>query len=261
MTTILVANHERLLCDLLRAVFSRRGLEVRLATSGRDAIAHFREHRPLITVLDLRLADPEGIEVLQQIRAMDPQAAVITLTGDATDALENEARELGVSDCLSTGLSLDVLLDTVDRVAQHPHRPPSAESAPHERAVGTQPGASVLVVDDEPLIRDILKKFLTMRGYRVREARDGAEALALVDQERPQMIVLDMYLPGQNGIEVLHQLRAKAYEGGVVLLTASQDENLLQEGLNLGSVDVMSKPVDLERLVLTVEVGLALKAH
>jgi response regulator of citrate/malate metabolism len=75
------------------------------------------------------------------------------------------------------------------------------------------------------------------------------------------MIVLDMYLPGQNGIEVLKQLRTRAYTGGVVLLTASQDENLLQEGLSLGSVDVMSKPVDLERLVLTVEVGLALKAR
>jgi CheY-like chemotaxis protein len=67
-----------------------------------------------------------------------------------------------------------------------------------------------------------------------------------------------MYMPGMNGVEVLRRLRARHYTGGVVALTASQDEQLLQQTLDLGSVDVMGKPVDLERLELVVQVCLVL---
>jgi two-component system response regulator (stage 0 sporulation protein F) len=111
------------------------------------------------------------------------------------------------------------------------------------------------VVDDEPPIRELLRKFLTARDYQVRVAADGQQALALVDQKSPDIIVLDVHMPGMNGIEVLKRLRAKNYAGGVIFLTSSQDETLLQEGLELGSVDILGKPVDLERLELTIQLG------
>lgn len=72
------------------------------------------------------------------------------------------------------------------------------------------------------------------------------------------MVILDMYMPGMSGLEVLRELRARDYKGGVVALTASQDEGMLQQILDLGSVDVMGKPVDLERLALVLHVGLTL---
>ena len=69
-----------------------------------------------------------------------------------------------------------------------------------------------------------------------------------------------MYMPGMDGLELLRKLRAKHYAGGVLALTASQDEKLLQDMLDLGSVDIMSKPVDLERLELAVQLGCILTA-
>lgn len=72
------------------------------------------------------------------------------------------------------------------------------------------------------------------------------------------MVILDLYMPGMNGVEVLRRLRDLEYKGGVIALTASQDEQLLQETLDLGSVDVLGKPVDLDRLALVIQVGLAL---
>lgn len=116
----------------------------------------------------------------------------------------------------------------------------------------------VLVVDDEALIRTMLVKYLRKQGYEVRAAQNGAEALALVEQEPPDVVVMDMYMPGMNGIEVLRALRARRYRGPVIALTASQDEKLLLAMLELGSVDVMNKPVNLERLGLVVQVGLAM---
>jgi DNA-binding response OmpR family regulator len=119
--------------------------------------------------------------------------------------------------------------------------------------------ATIMVVDDEPMVRNLLSQFLTMRGYRVRPAKDGPDALSLLKQEHPQLVILDVYMPGMNGVDVLRQLRANDYKGAVIALSASQDEELLQEMLELGSVDIMGKPVDLERLAMMVEVSLVMK--
>ncbi|WP_447974849.1 response regulator [Nitrospira sp. Kam-Ns4a] len=256
MATILVVDDERMICDLLRAVFSRHGHEVLTATSGAQGIALFREHRPRISLLDIHMPGMNGIEVLREIRAIDPQASVMMLTGVGTAELENQARELGVTDFLKKGLSLDVLIGALNRVVQQPGRPPTAHPPEPSAPDAGQP--SVLVVDDEPMIGSLLAQFLSLRGYRVRTATDGQAALALVGQEAPRITILDMYMPGMNGVEVLRALRATGYAGGVIVLTASQDEKLLQEMLDLGSVDVMGKPVDLERLAVAIEVALVL---
>jgi len=114
---------------------------------------------------------------------------------------------------------------------------------------------TILVVDDEPQIRALLSGYLSSRGYRVRLASEGLHALALVDQEPPDLIVLDIHMPGMNGIEVLKRLRAKNYAGGVILLTSSPDERLRQEGLDLGAIEILGKPVDLKRFEWTVQLG------
>jgi DNA-binding response OmpR family regulator len=115
------------------------------------------------------------------------------------------------------------------------------------------------VVDDEPLIRNLLEQFLTLRDYRVRTASDGTMALDMVEQEQPQFIVLDMYMPRMNGVEVLRALKAKNYPGRVLVLTASQDQKLLLEAHGLGTIDILGKPVDLERLALALQIGSALQ--
>jgi len=261
MSTILVVDDERLICDLLRSVLAGHGHEVLMAMNGRDGLELFKKHRPRFTLLDLRMPEMNGIEVLKQIRAIDPQAAVLILTAWGSDALEQQARQLGVVDFLSKGLSLDVLVAAMERTLQQtaqaasPAQAAAPGGAPRTAPVAAGDGDFILVVDDEPQIRDLLKRFLALRGYKVRVASDGQQALTMVEQEAPQLIVLDVYMPGINGVEVLRQLRRRKFTGGVILLTGSQDDKLLQEALDLGSVDVMGKPVDLERLALAIQVG------
>lgn len=266
MATILIVDDERLICDLLRAVLGRQGHEVLTASNGREGLELFKEHRPRFTLLDLRMPEMNGIEVLKHIRAIDPKAAVMILTAWGSDALEQQARQLGVMDFLSKGLALDVLVAAMERALPKPAKAPAAAPAASPSSAPAAPGAeaapiapaaadSILVVDDDPQICELLQRFLSLRGYRVRAAQDGPQALAAVEQEVPQLLVLDMNMPGMNGVEVLRKLRAKQYDGGVILLTTAQDDKLLQEALDLGSVDVMGKPVDLERLSLAIQVG------
>lgn len=269
MATILIVDDERLICDLLRAVLGRQGHEVITASNGREGLELFKQHKPRFTLLDLRMPEMNGIEVLKHIRAIDPKAAVMILTAWGSDALEQQARQLGVMDFLSKGLALDVLVAAMERALPKPAQAPAAAPAASPSQAAAAPGApaaevlptvqaatdSILVVDDEPQICELLQRFLSLRGYRVRAVPDGPQALAAVEQEVPQLVVLDMNMPGMNGVEVLRKLRAKKYGGGVILLTTGQDEKLLQEALDLGSVDVMGKPVDLERLALAIQVG------
>ena len=261
MSTILVVDDERLMCDLLGSVLARHGHEVLTALNGRDGLELFKTHRPRFTLLDLRMPEMNGIEVLKQLRTIDPQAAVMILTAWGSDALEQQARQLGVVDFLSKRLSLDVLVEAMERTLQQsaqaasPAQAAAPAEAPQAALAAADDGDFILVVDDEPQIRDLLKRFLSLRGYKVRVASDGQQALTMVEQEAPQLIVLDVYMPGINGVEVLRQLRRRKFTGGVILLTGSQDDKLLQEALDLGSVDVMGKPVDLERLALAIQVG------
>jgi DNA-binding response OmpR family regulator len=254
MATILVIDDERMLCDLLQEVLRRQGHEVCTAYSGREGVEAFRQNRPRFTLLDLHLPDMNGIEVLKQLREIDTKCAVMILTGAASDKLERQARELGITDFLIKGLALDVLVGAVQRAMNEPLSPTGARP-------GLQESRSILVVDDEPQIRDLLTKYLTQKHYRVHAAQDGPAALALVDLERPDLVILDMYMPGMNGVEVLRRLRAKNYAGGVMMLTASQDEDLLKEALLLGSLDIVGKPADLERIEVAIQVSLILTSR
>jgi CheY-like chemotaxis protein len=117
-------------------------------------------------------------------------------------------------------------------------------------------GETILVVDDEPLIRDLLVQFLSLRGYRALGVKDGSDALAMVEQAPPDLILLDLFLPGMDGAETLRQLRQRDYAGGVILITGSHDEDTLDEAWALGPQEVIGKPIDLEQLLTSIQLVL-----
>lgn len=261
MAKILIVDDELMICDLLKSVLSRRGHEVITTTDPGQAVDLFQQQRPAITLLDLFMPGTDGIGVLKAIRSIDPMAAVMMLTSGGSESMERQARLLGVTDFMRKGIALDTLMGVMERVLKRPSgTSPAPQAEPRAAAAmgGGHDGASVLVVDDEEMVRTLLKQYLTLKGYQVCLAKDGREALASLAEASPRMVILDMYMPGMNGVEVLRELRARDYAGGVVALTASQDEELLRQTLDLGSVDVLGKPVDLERLDLVLQVGLAL---
>src|SRR5207247_9939489 len=130
MATILVIDDERLLCDLLQNLLREHGHEVFTAYNGREGVASFRQRRPRFTLLDLNLPDINGIEVLKEIRQIDPESAVIILTGCATDQLERQARDLGITDFLIKDLSFEVLIGAVQRAVQEPGKPAGSPTTP-----------------------------------------------------------------------------------------------------------------------------------
>jgi DNA-binding response OmpR family regulator len=101
--------------------------------------------------------------------------------------------------------------------------------------------ARVLVVDDEPHIRAVLRGYLAADGFEVVEAADGAAALSAVRDERPDLVLLDVMLPGIDGLEVLRRLRACG-DVYVILVTARAEEVDKLVGLGVGADDYITKP-------------------
>jgi len=106
----------------------------------------------------------------------------------------------------------------------------------------------VLVVDDEPDAVELLQEFLTAKGYEVLTASRGEEALQKVREERPHLILLDIRMPGMNGLEVLRQVREIDQEVGVIVVTAVNEEQTGRDALALGAFDYIVKPLDLAYL-------------
>ncbi len=108
--------------------------------------------------------------------------------------------------------------------------------------------ARVLVVDDEPDAVELLQEFLTGKGYEVLTAANGNEALQKLKAERPHLILLDVRMPGMNGLEALRQIREIDREVGVIMVTAVNEEETGREALRLGAFDYIVKPLDLAYL-------------
>ena len=254
MVKILVIDDDRMNCDLLQAILTRHGYDVHSATSGPEGLNLFRQHSPRVTILDLRMPEMDGLTVLKEIRAMDPHAPVIILGGGATEVQENQARALRVTDFVRKGLSLDVLVEGVNRVVQQPAK--KQEAAGGQASQLTDTGETVLVVDDDQLVRDLLVQFLSLRGYRALGVNDGTQALTFVEQTPPDLILLDLMLPGMSGVEVLRRLRDKNFNGAIIIVTGSYDEELLEDAWSLRPQEVISKPIDLEKLLAIIQLVL-----
>jgi len=110
---------------------------------------------------------------------------------------------------------------------------------------------TVLVVDDEPMVREVVARYLELDGFAVQQAADGAQAVGWLAGNRPDLVVLDIMLPGTDGLSILRRLRATA-DVPVILLTARAEEVDRVLGLELGADDYVVKPFSARELVARV---------
>jgi DNA-binding response OmpR family regulator len=123
--------------------------------------------------------------------------------------------------------------------------------------------AYVLIVDDEPRSRELLKAILTPEGYLVLTAASGEEALAVVARERPDLILLDLMMPGIDGGQVAREIRSDPVTENIpiIMVTAFDNREAKMLGLTAGVADFLAKPVDRAELCARVRNLIRLKAY
>lgn len=124
----------------------------------------------------------------------------------------------------------------------------------------TMPTKRILIVDDESSLRTLVRVNLEVDGLEVQEAVDGIEAMNILKESKPDLILLDIMMPGKDGIEVLEELAADTSLKGipVILLTAKGEQEDLERGAALGARGHITKPFDPEQMVRTVKAALGM---
>lgn len=234
--TVLIVDDDGDLRRVLRAQLEGAGYRVLEARDGSAAFHVAREANPDVITVDLSMPGVSGWELVERLEE-DPEASripVIVLSGMGPDAdTEATARLPRVMKPVSP----DSLL---------------AEVA---RAVRPRAAATVVVAEDDDDLRGVLAQALTRAGYRVLEARDGAEALALVDQHPVDLMVLDLRMPNVDGYGVIRRLRGSRAGARLPVLVVSGHDRATGElrALRLGANVYLAKPVDAHALLREVQ--------
>ncbi|MFJ1703618.1 response regulator transcription factor [Kitasatospora sp. NPDC088346] len=127
---------------------------------------------------------------------------------------------------------------------------PPADDRTSAEAAG--PTARVLVVDDEPALRDALESSLAFEGYEVATATDGYEALEAVERQRPDLVLLDIMMPRMDGLTTVRRMRSRGDAVPVLMLTARDAVGDRVTGLDVGADDYLAKPFELDELLARV---------
>lgn len=106
----------------------------------------------------------------------------------------------------------------------------------------------ILIVDDQFGIRVLLQEVLVQEGYQVFQAPNGPTALEIVKNDAPDLILLDMKIPGMDGLEILRNIRKMEVDTKVIMMTAYGELDLIQEAMELGALAHFTKPFDIDEL-------------
>jgi signal transduction histidine kinase/DNA-binding response OmpR family regulator len=238
---ILAIDDDADFLSYLVAALEGDGREVLTATSAAQGLVAARSARPDLILLDVFLPDRSGFEVLQALKDDPETRSVPTLLVTVVNE-KAEGFRLGAHNYLLKPVEGAVLVEAVERAL-----------APRDPS-----GSTILVVDDEADVTSYLTSVLQARGYATIAAASGEEALALGAERRPDLIILDVMMPGMTGWEVLRRLRDSDLAGiPVIVLSARESPEDVAEGLAFGVRSYLGKTGGLERLLAEVHAVLA----
>jgi len=278
--------------DYVRTMAERmemRDVGSRVALSGEQALQMVQEDAPDVMILDLRMPGIDGMAVLERVKQTHPHVQIIILTGHGSDVEEREARRLGAFEYLQKPADTVRLLATVrsawrksvqflkeskdqfdrsmtaaafaeeglpDAAASHLAGGRRAGQAPAEPAPAEPetagPALKVLYVDDEEDFVRTMAERMEMRSLGGDVALSGEEALRMLEGDVPDVMVLDLRMPGLDGLEVLRRVKVAYPQVAVIVMTGRGTEQDEARAMELGAFAYLTKPVDINRLMETI---------
>ncbi|MCA3640300.1 MAG: response regulator [Methylobacterium sp.] len=251
---LLIVEDDPTISDLLAMHLTSEGHEVEVFADGHSALA--RQASSLGTP-DLLLADynlPNGLDGLvltSQLRALHgPSLPAIILTGDvSSETLQRIAAAGAVHRNKPVSMrNLSETIETLLSVPKAPHHPAPPADAPDERVQG-----HILIVDEDPSIRESLCMALIDAGWKATGFETGEALMAARELAAGDCLLLDAYLPGMSGLELLDQLRRAGNTTPAIIITGHSDVAIAVAAMKAGAFDFIEKPVRLPALLTCLE--------
>jgi len=246
--SVLIVDDNNIAAMQIQAVLERAGMTIRLARNGAEALVLVETSCPDAIILDLMMPGVNGFEFLERLRSKSEWGAipVLVLTAqELTSADRSMLARLKAAEVFQKGaVDRDLLLKGVMRLLnRHKAIAPIPLLGPRER--GRLP-ARVLVVEDNQDNLFTLREILGDVNVDLMIAQDGSEALKIAREHRPDLILMDVQLPGMSGIDAVSELKADAHLAmiPVVAMTARAMKGDREELLQKGFDDYLGKPLE-----------------
>ena len=290
MAKILLVDDSEPNRDMLARRLSRNGHIVIEAADGQQAVNMTRSEAPDIVLMDLNLPVLDGWSATRQIKSFPGTQGVpvIALTAHAMSGDRQKALQAGCDDYDTKPVDFPRLLRKIEALFKSSPEAPLASAHPPTPAPAAVPAAApaaapaaeadlgadapaephengsagrVLVVDDTEANRDVAERWLRRKGFIVDTAEDGNRALEMVAKAEYDVVLLDVMMPGVNGISVLRTLRESRSptQLPIIMATAKDASDDVVEALMLGANDYVTKPLDFPVLMARVGTQVSLK--
>lgn len=238
---ILVADSNVEHRDRFYEILNSMGYKVDCAPNTNEVLARLETDRPHLLIIDEGLNPDGGLKALEKIRGFEHTMKVVFLAKTDPDInLETQVRRLGVSAVVKKDFSSHLMFKHILGVLRE-----TDEKAPGQKYLDL---GRILIVDDTQGMRLTLTSFLRMRGFDVLDIASGDQALMEIKTQKPALVLMDMRMPGMDGLMTLKKIKEFDSQIKVVMMTAIDDEDIMSEAKSLGACDYLIKPFDLEKL-------------
>ena len=229
---ILIVDDDLGTAETLGDILEASGYEVELAADGPSALARFAAKAFDVVFLDIKMPGMDGVEVFRRMKRLGEVPAVM-MTAYALPDLIAEAVHEGVVAVLAKPLPVQKVLEFLAALT---------------------PGGPILIVEDEASLAESLQDLLQSHGHAVSWTATGAEALAAIRRQQPEVVLLDVKLPNGNGYEVLQAIR-KEYPATVVIMMTGYGQELkavVDQSLAAGAQECLNKPFDIAQVLRAI---------
>jgi len=232
-TNILIVDDEIDLLETLGDIFESKGYNVTMVEDGNKAIELLRKKYFDIILMDLKMPGISGLDSFREVKNLHPSSAIIMMTAGSVREEIKEAMGAGVDAVVDKPFNVKKLVATIESILERP---------------------MILVVDDRVEDRETLRDILVDRNYRAFVAKDGYEAIDIVRKSDFDIMLLDIMMPGMDGLEVLEVVKEIKPQIGVVMMTGYSSEGLAGKSLRKGAYTCLYKPfLDMEKLLRVIE--------
>jgi len=262
---ILIIEDEPVHLNVMKAKLEYEGYEVLAAVDGEAGYQMVKQERPDLVLLDIILPKLDGFGVLEKLKKDKINVPIIIVSNSGQPVEVDRAMKMGAKDYLvKAEFNPTDVLEKVEKVLGRPASPKSdfkspkksnfspaganpSVKAPADKAGGAnksaQGGAKILIVEDDKFLRDLIVQKLKREGFAISEAVDGEEGLKIAKEKHPDIILLDLILPGLDGFEILRRVKSDASTASIpviVLSNLGQKEDM-DRAMSGGAEDFMVK--------------------
>lgn len=224
---------------VLQKVLELECYNVTITSKGDEAVDAIKKLHPHVVIAEDNLSQVNGMQIAKWSRKSMPNMLMFGLSDEPNGSQSVEMQREGALSIFKKPLDRQVLQEISESILEHLKKNISSKG---------KGGRTVLVVDDEEPIRNLLVQYLQFIEYDTQEASNGLEALEIIDMDQPDLVITDIYMPRMTGFQLLREIKRKMPSLPVVLITGYKSASKIMVSQNIQEDGFLEKPFQLEEV-------------